>query len=571
MMRGMTVDPMTFVPEALAGFCDLYRDYVQPVSGGVVRARTTRTGKVALVIGGGSGHYPAFAGYVGPGLADGAVVGNVFASPSTRQARDVARAAEQGAGVLLAYGNYTGDVLNFVLAAERLRDEGVDAEVLAVSDDVASAPVEQRELRRGVAGDVIVFKVAGAAAERGDTLQDVLRVARAANDVTRSFGVAFSGCTVPGASEPLFSLPEGMMGVGLGVHGEPGIAEQPVCSAKDLAALLVDRLVAEAPPGGGSRPVALLNGLGATKYEELFHLWHHVRRRLAEHGLEPASAEADELVTSLDMGGCSLTLAWLDPEGLELWGAPVQAPALRRGPELATQPAPVARVEPVPPLAPGSGTPAAQREVAALERVLTDMTAALRDAEDDLNGLDAVAGDGDHGRSMLAGARAAQEVAVQAAQVGADLPTALAAASDAWCDASGGTSGALWAAGLRAAAANVVDDAQPSRHSRATRAAQAALDAITRLGGAKVGDKTIVDALAPLVDGMRSGGGWTAAARAAAQAAEKTASLRPRVGRARPLAERSVGHADPGATSLALCAGVAARVLESGETRPPSG
>jgi D-erythrulose 4-kinase len=557
---GMSVDPSSFVPDVLAGFCDLYKDYVQPVPGGVVRSRVTRPGKVALVIGGGSGHYPAFAGYVGPGLADGAVVGNIFASPSTRQARDVARAAEQGAGVLLAFGNYSGDVLNFSLAAERLRTEGVDAEVLAVTDDVASAPVDQRGLRRGVAGDVIVFKVAGAAAEQGHPLHEVVRVAQAANDATRSFGVAFSGGTVPGSAEPLFSLPAGMMGVGLGVHGEPGIAEQPLCSAEELAALLVDRLVAEAPRDGGGRPVALLNGLGATKYEELFHLWHHIRRRLAKHGIEPAAVEAGELVTSLDMAGCSLTLAWLDPLGLELWAAPVQTPALRHGPEIPTRPAPPARIEPVPPLAPSGRTPDSQREVAVLRSALAEVSAALATAESDLNALDAVAGDGDHGRSMLAGARAADQVAAQAEEVGTDLATALAAAADAWCDASGGTSGALWSAGLRAAAASVQDDRPRPDAERGARAAQAALDAITRLGGAAIGDKTMVDALAPFVAGMQSGG-WVAGAQAAERASEDTAPLRPRIGRARPLAERSVGHPDPGAASLALCASAVARVL----------
>lgn len=561
-MPGMSVDLSRFVPEALAGFCDLYEEHVQPVPGGVVRSRTTRPGKVAVVIGGGSGHYPAFAGYVGPGLADGAVVGNIFASPSTRQARDVARAADQGAGVLLAFGNYAGDVLNFELAAERLRAERVDAEVLAVTDDVASAPTDQRGLRRGVAGDLIVFKVAGAAAERGHPLHEVLRIAQGANDATRSFGVAFSGGTVPGSAEPLFSLPEGMMGVGLGVHGEPGIAEQPLCSAGELAALLVDRLVDEAPVDAGSGPVALVNGLGATKYEELFHLWHHIRRRLTDHGIEPAAVEAGELVTSLDMAGCSLTLAWLDPLGMELWAAPVQTPALRRGPVIPTQPAPPARIEPVPPLSPGDGTPASQRDVAALRSVLGEVSVALANAEQDLNRLDAVAGDGDHGRSMLAGARAAAQVAEQAERVGANLAAALAAAADAWCDASGGTSGALWSAGLRAAAASVQDDRAGSDAGRGPRMAQAALDAITRLGGAEVGDKTMVDALAPFVEALRNGG-WPAGAQAAQRAAANTAPLRPRIGRARPLADRSVGHPDPGAVSVALCAGTVASVLES--------
>lgn len=563
-MPNTTTDASTFVPDAIAGFCDLYGDYVQPVPGGVVRSRDSRAEKVALVIGGGSGHYPAFAGYVGPGLADGAVVGNVFASPSARQVRDVASAADRGAGVLLAYGNYAGDVLNFELGAERLRDEEIEVMSIAVTDDVASASAEESELRRGVAGDVIVFKVAGAAAERGDPLADVAGVAQAANAVTRSLGVAFSGCTVPGSAEPLFSLPSGKMGVGLGVHGEPGIAEEPLCSAPELAALLVDRLLDEVPPGASERPVAMLNGLGATKYEELFHLWHHIRRRLADQGVEPAAIEAGELVTSLDMAGCSLTLAWLDAAGVALWNAPAQAPALRRGAEIDTQPAPTARVEPARSFPADDERAPAPPEVILLERVLDEVASALEDAQDDLNDLDSVAGDGDHGRSMVAGARAAHEVAVEAAEAGASLSSAIALAADAWCDASGGTSGALWGAGLRAAAASLSDESAATSADRTARAARAALDDVIRLGSAKPGDKTVIDALAPLVESLESEG-WAVAANTAVNAAEETAQLTPRVGRARPLAQRSVGHADAGATSLALCARAVAQALDNKE------
>lgn len=558
-MPGMQIDAATFVPDVLAGFCDLYKELVQPVSGGVVRAGTTRPGKVAVVIGGGSGHYPAFAGYVGPGLADAAVVGNIFASPSTRQVRDVARAAEQGAGVLLAYGNYTGDVLNFELAAERLRGEGVAVSTIAVADDIASAPPEQRHLRRGVAGDLIVFKVAGAAAERGDTLAEVADAARAAAEVTRSLGVAFNGCTIPGASEPLFTVPAGAMGVGLGVHGEPGIAEQPLGTPAEIATLLVDRLLAEAPPDADGHPVVLLNGLGATKYEELFHLWHHVREALAAHGVEPAATEAGELITSLDMSGCSLTLAWLTPDGRSLWEAPVQTPALRRGALIPVQRrAPEPRVFGPPSLPRGTGDAPALARLGALEQVLGEIVTALSAAEAELGRLDAIAGDGDHGRSMVAGARAAHAVSGEAVAAAADPAAALAAAADAWCDASGGTSGAIWGVGLRAAAAVLA-----AGGADRGRAAEAALEAVMRLGGAQPGDKSIVDALAPFVDGLRTGG-WAAAADAAQAGAAATTPLVPRVGRARPLAERSIGHPDPGAVSFALCAAAATPVLARG-------
>ncbi len=556
-MPGMLIDTRRFVPEAIAGFCDLYGHYVQPVAGGVVRSRSTRPVKVAVVIGGGSGHYPAFMGYVGPGLADGAVIGNIFASPSTRQVRDVARAAERGAGVLLTFGNYTGDVLNFELAAARLRSEGVETEVVTVTDDIASAPGERRPMRRGIAGDTVVFKIAGAAAERAMSLPDVAAVARAANEATRSFGVAFRGCTIPGSSSPLFSLPENALGVGIGIHGEPGIGEQPLCSGAELAALLVDRLLAEAPSGANARPIAILNGLGATKSEELFYLWHHIQRRLRSAGVEPATSDAGEFVTSFDMSGCSLTLAWLDRSLLSLWSDPVQTPALQRGAPIETQPVGPLHLAPPPPLRVGSGRPEERHRVATLVRVLAEVVRELDAAETELNLLDAVAGDGDHGRSVLAGSRAALAAAELGFAASMDFDAALESAADAWCDASGGTSGALWAAGLRAvaAAARTFDGTQTDLSV----VARAALDAVTRLGGAQPGDKTIVDALAAFT--AAAGAGIDAAVEAADRAARNTAGLSPKLGRARPLAARSVGHADPGAISFALCAEASRRAL----------
>src|SRR6478672_4876593 len=198
-------DPRTFSEDLLAGFCDLYADRVLEVAGGVVRAAAT-PGKVAVVVGGGSGHYPAFCGVVGTGFADGAVVGNIFTSPSATEAASVARAAHGDAGVLLLTGNYAGDVMNFGLAVKQLRAEGIDARFLVVTDDIASAPADDITKRRGIAGDFTVFRCASAAAEEGATLDDVERVARKTNDATRTLGVAFDGCTLPGADRPLFTV-----------------------------------------------------------------------------------------------------------------------------------------------------------------------------------------------------------------------------------------------------------------------------------------------------------------------------------------------------------------------------
>ena len=324
-------DPATFTEDMLDGFLDANARYVVGVEGGVVRATTTPPGKVAVVVGGGSGHYPAFCGVVGQGFADGAVVGNIFTSPSAREAASVARAAHGDAGVLLLTGNYAGDVMNFGLATEQLRSEDIDARFLVVTDDIASAPADDITKRRGIAGDFTVFRCASAAAEEGATLDDVERVALKTNDATRTLGVAFDGCTLPGADRPLFTVAQGTMGLGLGIHGEPGVSSHDMPTAADLAALLVDGVLAETPSGATDRVAVVLNGLGRTKYEELFVVWKTVAGRLAAAGLTVVQPEVGELVTSLDMAGCSLTVTWLDEELERLWCSPADTPAYRKG------------------------------------------------------------------------------------------------------------------------------------------------------------------------------------------------------------------------------------------------
>ncbi|WP_345711325.1 dihydroxyacetone kinase family protein, partial [Kineococcus glutinatus] len=406
-------DPSSFVEEALQGFTDIYAHHVQRVPGGVLRSTATPEGKVAVVIGGGSGHYPAFAGYVGPGAADAAVCGDVFASPSTRLVYDVAKAANRGGGVLLGFGNYAGDILNFGLAAERLRAEGIPAELLVVTDDVASEGKGANSQRRGIAGDVVAFKIAGAAAEAGYDFEGVVRVAGHANDVTRSMGIAFAGCTLPGEREPLFSVTKGSMGIGLGIHGEPGISEEPIGTPDEIADLLVDRVLGGRPEGvqhgGGQRIAVLVNGLGGTKYEELFLLYGRIATRLREEGYEIVAPEVGELVTSLDMAGASLTVTWLDEELERLWTAPVQCPAMSRGPLIETTPAPA--FEPPAEETPDySGTPeeaqAAGKRVAGIVQAVAT---ALAEAEEELGRIDAVAGVGDLDVGMARGSRSAAE------------------------------------------------------------------------------------------------------------------------------------------------------------------
>ena len=564
-------EPAAFADEMIEGFAASHGRWVKRVSGGVVRNTKSTPDTVALVIGGGSGHYPAFAGLVGQGLAHGAAMGNLFASPSAQQVYNVAKAANNGAGVLLGYGNYAGDVLHFNQAQDRLRKEGIDCRSIAVTDDVSSAPPAERSKRRGIAGDLTVFKVAAAAAEAGHSMDDVVSIAERANDRTRSFGVAFTGCTLPGADHPLFSVPEGRMAVGMGIHGEPGIGETDIPTADQLAELLVAKLLTEIPEGleaGGAaarpRVVPILNGLGSVKYEELFVVYRRVAQLLAEAGLEAVDPQVGELVTSFDMAGTSLTLFWLDDELETLWNAPADAPAFRRGAVTAaaleasagdTGNGETAEVEPFMPDATAESRAGAVRILAALgaAKAVVDANA------DELGRIDAIAGDGDHGIGMERGVRAAVDAARDAVVRGAGAATTLHFAADAWADKAGGTSGALWGMALRAVGDAVGDTDAPDAEAVAAGVAGAAA-AIMEFGKAKPGDKTLVDVLVPFRDALASGvnagqsltEAWGAAATVAQQAADDTAQLLPLMGRARPHAEKSLGTPDAGAVSMAL-------------------
>ncbi len=559
-MTKIVDDPETFAASALAGFSRVYGRYVRLVKGGVVRSTAVPPGKVSVIVGGGSGHYPAFAGYVGPGMADAAVAGEIFASPSTAAVARVCRNADYGGGIILGFGNYAGDVLNFGVAAERLRADGIDVRIVTVTDDVASAPAGRHLQRRGIAGDFVVFKVAGAAAEAGLAIDEVERVTRLANSRTFSFGVAFGGCTLPGAKEPLFTVPKGMMALGLGIHGEPGIRDTDIVPAGDLAKLLVETVLAERP-AGAHRAAVLLNGLGATKYEELFVLWGAVEGQLQAAGVDLVAPEVGEYVTSLDMQGCSLTVMWLDEELERYWLAPCDTPVFRRGETFHTQPAAVRdRAEDEAPTF-GPATPASREGARCLAGILDAMVSALGEAEAELGRIDAFAGDGDHGQGMRRGATAAREAIHQAVADGAGARSALAVAGDAWADRAGGTSGAIWGLLLRSWSGAFTDDAAPTG-ADVVRGARLALDDVMRLGGAKPGDKTLVDAFVPFVAALEAASmngaplkeAWEKASIACEEAAQATAPLSPRLGRARPLAERSIGHPDAGAVSLALIA-----------------
>src|SRR5215218_9246980 len=297
----------------------------------IVRADAPRQGKVAIVSGGGSGHEPMHGGFVGPGMLDAACPGEVFTSPVPEQMLAATKAVDSGKGVVHIVKNYTGDVMNFKLAAEDAEDEGIKVESVLIDDDVAVQDSLYTAGRRGVGATVLAEKLAGAAAERGDDLAAVAAIARRVNERARSFGVALSSCTPPAAGKPIFDLPPGEMEVGIGIHGEPGRRREALGTAAHIADLMVEAVVSDLAPADGAEVLPFVNGMGGTPQLELYLLYGEIERALRARGLEPARRLVGSYITSLEMAGASLTLLELDDELTALWDAPVHTAALRWG------------------------------------------------------------------------------------------------------------------------------------------------------------------------------------------------------------------------------------------------
>ncbi len=326
-MKKILNDPYSYVDEMLAGMCAAHPEfYAQAGEGGrvITRAGGAVAGKVGIVTGGGSGHLPVFTGYVGTGLLDACAIGDVFASPSVEQMADAMRAANGGAGILRLYGNYGGDVMNFDMAGEMLEMEDIPSTTVLLADDVASAKPEEAEKRRGVAGMVYAFKIAGAAAERKDDLAEVTRIAQKTADHCRSIGAALSSCTVPQAGKPTFEIAEDEMEMGMGIHGEPGVWRGKLRSADAIAAEMVDTLLADMPLASGDRVSPLINSLGATPPEELYILYRYVKQRFDDLGLTVVMPLVGRYATSMEMAGVSFTFCKLDDELEALLTAPAR-------------------------------------------------------------------------------------------------------------------------------------------------------------------------------------------------------------------------------------------------------
>ncbi len=319
--------PDEVVEGSLRGYLAAYPTLLQATAHSRVlrRAGVKVRGRVGVVTGGGSGHEPAFLGYVGPGLLDAVAIGEIFASPTAKSFQAAFQEADAGAGVACLYGNYAGDNMNVKMAAKLATKDGIEVRTVVANDDVASAGPDERDKRRGVAGEIIMWKAGGARADEGGDLEAVIAAAQKAIDQTRSVGIGLSACTIPAAGKPNFTIKDGEMEVGIGHHGEPGVAVMPTAPAKAMAADMVERILADMPCGAGDDVAVLISGLGATPVMELHLLYGHVDDMLRGRGITTRHRFVGNYFTSLDMMGVSVTLTRLDAELDRLIAAPAHS------------------------------------------------------------------------------------------------------------------------------------------------------------------------------------------------------------------------------------------------------
>jgi dihydroxyacetone kinase len=558
-MKKLVNDPLLVVEEMIEGLLLADGRLTRIAGENVVlrrdHAALAASGKVAIISGGGAGHEPAQAGYVGHGMLTAAVIGAVFTSPSVDAVAAAIRAVAGPAGVLLIIKNYTGDRLNFGLAAEIARAAGIAVEMVIVHDDVALADDGGAVGRRGIAGTVLVHKVAGAAAEAGLSLAEVKAEAEATSENLFSMGLGLGACIVPAARKRGFELGDDEVEYGLGIHGESGARRGPIAAADLMLDPLLDRLIERGDIVADDRVALLVNNLGGTAVQELSIAARHALMRLQQAGVRAEAALVGTFLTALEMPGCSISLLKLDdlrlqrllaPSAAGAWMPPTLPAASIEAVALPDEADDSAAIGPV-------WAAEADREgfVAAIAAVIV----ALERAEARLTELDSVVGDGDIGISLSRGARA---VSVLTPQLDLDHPaSALRAISASLRRALGGTSGPLYAAFVLRVATSLAEAEHVSAQVWAM-AFRAGVDAIQSLGGGKAGDRTMLDALLPAADAIERavGDGGVAMLNDAAAAAEKgveaTKTMRPRLGRSSYIGDRTLGHPDPGAYAVAL-------------------
>ncbi len=550
--------PEDVVEEMLQGLAVLHPGSVRlPGHKALIRldAEQARNQQVAILSGGGSGHEPAHAGYIGAGMLSAAVAGEVFTSPSSDTVFAAIQMVAAKPGALLVVKNYTGDRLNFGLAAEMARAQGIPVEMVIVDDDVALKGTEQATGARGLAGTVFIHKLLGAAAAEGKSLGELAAIGKAAVASLATMGVSFSAGTSPAAGKPSFELGEHEMELGLGIHGEPGVRRAELQPANQVTETLLTEILRHGSFGDEQRVAVMVNNLGATTEMEHAIVARHAASFLAGKGLTVERIYAGTFLSSLDMAGISISVLGLNQDRLRWLDAPTTAPAW---PNAAKQrpgsPARQITVEANAAVIPGSG---AQTEGGRkTKRAIEAACRALLAAENELTEMDRVTGDGDLGVSMARGAKAVQEAVVSYPLDNA--PATLKALGHTLRRALGGSSGPLYGV-LFLRCASVLEAIGATGLAQWAEALDQGCQAISELGGAKPGDRTMLDALDPFVRTLQVDATAKAtrevvfaAVGAAERGAEATAQMHPKLGRSSYLGGRVLGYPDPGAKAISL-------------------
>lgn len=554
----------------MEGYISAYGRYYEKhpkVNGVILKQR--RKDKVALVIGGGSGHEPMFSGFVGKGLADAAACGNIFASPDPNTVYETAKAVDQGRGVIFVYGCYAGDNLNFDMGEEFLNEDGIATTHVRVWDDVASAPKERIEDRRGIAGDVFVVKIAGAACDAGLSLEEVTRVTEKARNNTKTIGVATAPAQLPGIDKPIFELPDGEIEYGMGLHGERGVLRTAWQDADVLVEKMYAQIMEDADLTAGDEVCVLVNGLGSTTITELAIAYRKVKKLLDKYGIKVHDTDLNSFCTSQEMGGFSITLFKLDEELKEYYDMPCYCPFYAKG-EL-TGAGLSEQEEDMPadeePEFDEKDTKSA-KITRSKEGVLTELNAAdvrnmliyiadkIIAKKPYLTEIDSAIGDGDHGIGMAGGMQKVKRKLLEM-KAEENVYALFEAAGKAMLLSMGGASGVIFGS-LYLAGAKGMEPKSVLTAEDVSEMEKKSLEAIKARGKAEPGDKTMVDALAPAVEAMEQGSSISllemlkAAEAAAAQGVEDTKKYQAKFGRAKSLMERAIGYQDAGATSVWL-------------------
>lgn len=558
-MKKLINDPRNLVREVLESVVSTSRGVALLEHENVVvqNVPARREGRpVAVLSGGGSGHEPGHAGYVGHGMLSGAIAGDVFTSPSVDAVLNAIRAVGGPAGALLIVKNYTGDRLNFGLAAELATGEGIPTRVVLVGDDVSLHQTVSIDHRRGIAGTILVHKIAGATAAAGGSLDEVVAAAQAAAHSVGTMGVALGPCTLPSVGKPGFILGDDEIELGLGIHGEQGVQRMKLQPADALVRTIVETIISDRKFAAGTRVAILVNGLGATPPIELAVVSRAALAIAREHGLVVERLYTGVFLSALDMPGASVSLIEVNDQTLSRLDAPTSAKGWTDDGYVAEK----VTILPAPAPAAAATEAVDGPQSAAMRAVAAAIAAKLIASEDFLAETDSKTGDGDLGASMVRGAEALKSLPDAAFNTPSDF---LAALSEALRRQIAGSSGPFYAVGLARAARRLSGNANPDAADWRG-AFLDAIAAVTELGGAQPGDRTMVDALAPAaaaLGGEDRASMIKAMAAAAASGAEATAAMAPKLGRASYLGERTLGHPDAGAVAVSIWLGALAEVL----------